>query len=160
MFCPECGKKIADSSKFCLECGAKIEGKITLNESTTNDSEIASPKISNIVFSVVGFLSIIGGILIDNIFKKSCPLSPTEQFMFGKSSQAYQAWKEINESTLLFLLPIIFGVCLIISGSIIKAAKLKFKKTTLFLATTIFAVIAIFLIIYANIPYMEYYRKF
>lgn len=26
MFCPECGKQIADNSKFCLHCGSRVAG--------------------------------------------------------------------------------------------------------------------------------------
>ncbi len=35
MFCPECGKKIADNSKFCKECGAKIEDYNNSNVKTS-----------------------------------------------------------------------------------------------------------------------------
>ncbi len=35
MFCPECGKKIEDNSKFCMECGAKMEDYDASNVKTS-----------------------------------------------------------------------------------------------------------------------------
>ena len=160
MFCPECGKEIAENSNFCLECGAEITERVPFREPNPKESEIASPRVSDLVFTIIGFLSFLGGILIHGLFERSCPLSPSEQFMFGNNSPAYQAWKEIKSGALLYSLPIVFGICLTISGSIIKAAKIRLKKTTLFLVAAISAIIAIALILYANTPYMEYYRKF
>lgn len=51
MFCPECGKKISDNSKFCGQCGAAIKASeseaaqnikiktVTYNSQTTNSAE-------------------------------------------------------------------------------------------------------------------------
>ena len=41
MFCPECGKKIADNSKFCKECGAKMEDYNNSNVKTSASEFLA-----------------------------------------------------------------------------------------------------------------------
>ncbi len=41
MFCPECGKKIPDNSKFCQECGAKMEDYNNSNLKTSASEFLA-----------------------------------------------------------------------------------------------------------------------
>lgn len=45
MFCPECGKKIDDESKFCMECGAKMEDyKISKSKEKVSAKEFLDRK--------------------------------------------------------------------------------------------------------------------
>ena len=47
MFCPECGKKIADDSKFCMECGFKIENQTDSNDKISANEFLAKRKATN-----------------------------------------------------------------------------------------------------------------
>ena len=50
MFCPTCGKEMADESQFCPECGAAV----TVNKATAGENvrvrEVSSSSLKNEVF--------------------------------------------------------------------------------------------------------------
>ena len=52
MFCSECGKEIADNSKFCPECGKPISHEVSKPESQTKEKKEGLKKQS-IVFSII-----------------------------------------------------------------------------------------------------------
>ncbi len=78
MFCPKCGKSIADNSKFCKECGAKIENhnnsndKISANEFLAKkekekekvNTNIKTPEKKNNNTKIALFALVILGIII------------------------------------------------------------------------------------------------
>src|SRR5574344_399822 len=44
MFCPNCGKKLADDSKFCPDCGTKISGTTTRKRKSSQETDSSEPK--------------------------------------------------------------------------------------------------------------------
>src|SRR5574344_301447 len=44
MFCTNCGKKLADDSKFCPDCGTKISGTTTRKRKSSQETDSSEPK--------------------------------------------------------------------------------------------------------------------
>ena len=72
MFCPMCGKKIPDESKFCMECGFKLDFKN--NSNVKVDSNVGGVKTHNFNYSD-RFSFNISDSLTDKTEVKNLPIS-------------------------------------------------------------------------------------
>ena len=93
MFCPMCGKKIPDESKFCMECGFKLDFKN--NSNVKVDSNVGGVKTHNFNYSDrVSFN--ISDSLTDKTEVKNLPISSFDHISY-KYSDGFicylEAWR-------------------------------------------------------------------
>lgn len=80
MFCNNCGKKIADNSKFCSECGAKLtdteqyDNYQPINQTEFNSSLVDNPDDgSSFGYALLSFFVPIIGLVLFIVWNKEYP---------------------------------------------------------------------------------------
>ena len=85
MYCPNCGKKLPDISKYCSKCGKPIMAFKNSNATNINNSKIKTK--NNIVRPVLGILAVIAGIIIFVVIIHAVMISRPSQTSPSQSEQ-------------------------------------------------------------------------
>lgn len=109
MYCKECGKEIADNSKFCQFCGKKLENvkSLNLNELIDKFKINISDKTKTFISYYVVWVIIN---IICLIFYEKSSSASNWLFPFVSSDLKYYDWSEFLLYTILVPYLLYFGI--------------------------------------------------
>ncbi|WP_434310608.1 zinc-ribbon domain-containing protein [Hominifimenecus sp. rT4P-3] len=83
MFCPKCGKELADGSKFCNSCGMPLSGAFVTEESESVKRKSQNRKIGILVVSAVVLVVAALIVLIVSLLKSESYEAPLDHLFQG-----------------------------------------------------------------------------
>ncbi|MBE6911387.1 MAG: zinc-ribbon domain-containing protein [Ruminococcaceae bacterium] len=157
MFCPECGKEIADSSKFCLECGAKIEGTNNQVVKAEKASKFATPVASFIALFFDGIFTLLGYAFLKFFANYAQTLMNSNVSKLTRSGfEKHKAFGTMLQNLDLYLLPLlILSISLVAIAIWVLALKKKIKKNTLRFISLITGIFSIGCVYMACYPFFH-----